>query len=118
MTNITKDSERRQAQINDWYYNYRLDTLFVLQLLFLGTSVILLFTVLSKYRVLSPLFVIYSAVLILIMVLIVWYFKYSYTKSTRDLYNWDKRKFSGDGQTSAISAEVRVAMNNILSTCK
>ena len=117
MSDITKDSERRQAQINDWYYRYRLDTLFVLQLLFLGLSVILLFTVLSKYGILSPMFVIYGAAVILIAVFIVWYFKYSYNKNTRDLYNWDKRKFPGDGTTSSISMEVRAAMNDILSKC-
>jgi len=118
MSNITKDSENRQTQINNWYYQYRLDTLFVLQFMFLGLSIILLFTVLSKYRIISPYFVIYSAVFILIMVFIVWYFKYTYTKNTRDLYNWDKRKFPGDGTTSSISMEVRAAMNDILSSCK
>jgi uncharacterized membrane protein len=118
MSNITKDSERRQAQINEWYYQYRLDTLFVLQLLFLGLSVILLFTVLSKYRIISPVFVMYGAAVVLIMVFIVWYFKYTYNKNTRDFYAWDKRRFPGDGTTSSISMEVRAAMNDILSKCK
>ena len=117
MSNLTSDSVSRQTTINEWYYNYRLDTLFVLQLVFLGISVILLMTILSKYRIISPVFVIYASVIIVILLFLVWYFKYSFNKNTRDFYQWDKRKFSGDGHfKSVVTPEVQAAMNQILAT--
>ena len=115
MSNLTTDSITRQTSINEWYYKYRLDILFVLQLGFLGFSVILLMTILSKYRIVSPLFVIYASVVILILVFLIWLFKYLFNKNTRDFYQWEKRKFSGDGQMkSAITPAVQAAMTQIL----
>ena len=115
MSNLTTDSITRQTSINEWYYKYRLDILFVLQLAFLGFSVILLMTILSKYRVVSPLFVIYASVVILVLIFLIWLFKYLFNKNTRDFYQWEKRKFSGDGQMkSAITPAVQAAMTQIL----
>uniref|UniRef100_A0A6C0K5W8 Uncharacterized protein n=1 Tax=viral metagenome TaxID=1070528 RepID=A0A6C0K5W8_9ZZZZ len=116
-TNITTDSKRRQTEINNWYYNYRLDTLFILQLTLLAFSIILLFSIFSKYRLISPIFIVYITVFFLLFIFIVWYFKYSYSKNTRDFYHWNKRRFTGDGETTAIPMEVRSAMNDILSRC-
>ena len=119
MSSISPDSLNRQSEINDWYYKYRRDTLFILQLVFIGVSVILFMTILTKYRILSPLFVMYSAVFIAIMLFVVWYFKYKFTNETRDLYHWDKRKFPGDGKLeSAITPAVQQAMSDILASCK
>jgi hypothetical protein len=117
MSNLTAESLSRQSNINEWYYNYRLDTLFVLQLVFLGISLILLMTILSKYKIVSPLFVMYAAAVIVILLFLVWYFKYTFNKNTRDFYHWDKRNFSGDGKLdSAITPEVQAAMTQILAT--
>ena len=119
MSSISPDSLNRQSEINDWYYKYRRDTLFILQLVFIGVSVILFMTILTKYRILSPVFVMYSAVLIGIMLFIIWYFKYKFTNETRDLYHWDKRKFPGDGKLeSSITPAVQQAMSDILASCK
>jgi len=117
MSNLTNDSKMRQAAINEWYYNYRLDTLFVLQLVFLGFSLILLMTILSKYKIVSPFFVIYTSVVIIVLLVFVWYFKYIFTKNTRDSYHWDKRNFNGDGKLkSGLTPEVQAAMQQILTT--
>jgi len=115
MNNLTNDSIARQTTINDWYYNYRLDTLFVLQLVFLGFSMILLMTILSKYKIISPLFVVYVSVIILILLFLVWFFKMSFNKDSRDLYEWNKRKFPGDGRmNSTITPEIQAAMEQIV----
>lgn len=118
MDNLTGDSLKRQTEINSWYYNYRLDTLFVLQLLFLGLSVIVLMSILSRYRIIPTIFVIYFAVFIILSVFFVWYYKYTYNKNTRDFYHWDKRRFAKDGaEVPALTPEVRAAMAQIMPTC-
>ena len=120
MSKLTSDSLKRQTDINEWYYNYRLDTLFVLQLLFLGLSLLVLLTVLSTYRIVPPIFVGYYAGMMFLTVFLVWYFKYSYNSTTRDFYNWDKRKFSSDGNVKPfVTADVRQAMSQIMeSNCQ
>ena len=111
MTELTGNSLRRQTDINEWYYKYRLDTLFVLQMLFLGLSLLVLLSVLATYRIISPLFVGYYTVLMLIGVFVVWLFKYKYNNDSRDFAHWDKRRFASDGKMSSnVSAEVRQAL--------
>ncbi len=76
-------------------------------------------TILSKYKIVSPLFVVYFAVLIAILLLIVWVFKYKYNTDTRDFYHWDKRRFAGDGKLeSAVTPAVQQAMSDILASCR
>jgi hypothetical protein len=119
MSNITPDSLNRQAEINDWYYKYRLDTLFILQLLFLGLSFIIFMSILAKYKLVSPVFVVYSAIIIAVLLFVVWYLKYKFNNETRDLYHWDKRKFSGDGKTSSsITPGVQQVITGILENCR
>lgn len=119
MSSISPDSLNRQSEINEWYYKYRRDTLFILQLVFIGVSVVLLMTILSKYKIVSPIFVVYIAVFIAILLLIVWIFKYKYNTDTRDFYHWDKRRFPGDGKLdSEITPAVQQAMSDILASCK
>ena len=114
MTTLTGDSIKRQTDINEWYYNYRLDTLFVLQLLFLGLSFLVLLSILASYRIVSPLFVGYYTVLMFIGILMVWYFKYRYNSEYRDFAHWDKRRFASDGKMSSnVSAEVRQALTQV-----
>jgi len=117
MATLTNDSLKRQTDINEWYYKYRLDTLFVLQILFLGLSVLVLLSVMSSYRLISPMFVAYVAVFVFLTVFLVWYFKYAFNKSTRDFYHWDKRRFASDGNVAPyVTAEVRQAMTQIMET--
>jgi hypothetical protein len=111
MSNLSADSLKRQTGINEWYFNYRLDTLFVLQLLFLGLSLLILLTILSKYGIVSSVFVGYYTILMLVGVFIVWYFKYIYNANNRDFYHWDKRRFASDGKVNpSISMETKIAL--------
>jgi hypothetical protein len=119
MSNISPDSLNRQAEINDWYYKYRLDILFILQLVFIGISFTVFMSVLSKYRILSPVFVVYFTIFVGLLLILIWYFKYSFNNNIRDLYHWDKRKFPNDGKLeSSVSPAVQQAMNDILQNCK
>lgn len=120
ISNISGDSLKRQTSINEWYYKYRLDMLFVFQVLFLGLSIIILMTIFSKYHIISPVFVVFTSGLIFLFVFLVWYFRYAYNKNTRDFNQWDKRRFPSDGQvTSPITADVKLAMSQILANgCK
>ena len=111
MSKLSADSLKRQTGINDWYYNYRLDVLFILQLLFLGMSILVILSIMTRYHIISPVFVSYYAILMLFGVAAVWYFKTNYTNTSRDFYHWDKLRFPSDGNMSSnMSIELKNAL--------
>ena len=111
MSTPTGDSIKRQTEINDWYYHSRLETLFILQLLFLGLSFMIFLSILASYQIISPYFVGYYAVCVFIVLAAVWYFKNSYNKNNRDPNEWGKRRFPNDGAVSSnVSMETRQAL--------
>jgi hypothetical protein len=111
MSTPTGDSIKRQTEINDWYYHSRLETLFILQLLFLGLSFMIFLSILASYQIISSYFVGYYAVCVFIVLAAVWYFKNSYNKNNRDPNEWGKRRFPNDGAVSSnVSMETRQAL--------
>jgi hypothetical protein len=111
MSTPTGDSMKRQTEINDWYYNSRLETLFILQMLFLGLSFMIFLSILASYQIISPYFVGYYAICVFIVLAMVWYFKNKYNKNNRDQNEWGKRRFPNDGvMSSNVSMETRQAL--------
>jgi len=105
------DSIKRQTGINEWYYHYRLETLFIMQLLFIGFSSIVLLSVLASYLIVPKMFVIYYSVLVIGIIAAIWYFKWTYTSNTRDYYHWDKKRFPQDTSTySAYNSAMKAAI--------
>jgi hypothetical protein len=111
MSTPTGDSIKRQTEINEWSYHSRLETLFILQLLFLGMSSLIFLSILASYEIISPYFVGYYTVCVLIVLATVWYFKRAYNNGTRDPNEWGKRRFPNDGALSSnLSMETRQAL--------
>ena len=105
------DSIKRQTGINDWYYKYRLETLFIMQLLFIGVSSIILLSILASYSLIPRIFVIYYSVLVIGVICMIWYFKWNYTATQRDYYHWDKKRFPEDTTTySAYNSATKAAI--------
>jgi len=98
---MDSDSMKRQTGINNWYYNFRLETLFIMQLLFIGMAGLVLLSILSSYYIVSQTFVMYYGVLMITMICVITYFKYMYNLTSRDYFHWDKRRFSADSTTES-----------------
>lgn len=111
MDQSKSDSMKRQTDINVWYYKYRMETLFVIQLLFIGLSGLILLTILSSYGIVPRIFTIYYGVIVIFMIGVIWYYKYNYTSTKRDPYHWDKIRFAADSTThSPFSSNMKAAI--------
>jgi len=92
----TSDSKRRQIEINEWNYHEKMETLFILQLLFIGFSITIILLTLSKYGFFSRLFAIYTGIVIVGIIILFGIFRRMYTKNVRDKTHWNERSFDGD----------------------
>jgi NhaP-type Na+/H+ or K+/H+ antiporter len=111
MDQSKSDSIKRQTDINVWYYKYRMETLFVVQLLFIGLSGLILLTILSTYGIVPRIFTIYYGVIVIFMIGVIWYYKSSYTSTKRDPYHWDKIRFAADSTThSPFNSSMKAAI--------
>jgi len=106
-----RDSMKRQTDINQWYYKYRLETLFIMQLLFIGLAGLILLSILSSYGIVPGMFVIYYGAIMIFVICAIWYFKASYTAANRDFYHWDKKHFAADSTThSPFTSNMKAAI--------
>lgn len=86
----------RQAEINEWQYNSKLEMLFISQIAFMGLSFIIIMYSLSYLGLFSLGIVHYSAIIIVVVLFSVTLTRYLYNRSTRDKRYWNRKVFSGD----------------------
>jgi len=96
---MDSDLMKRQTDINEWYFKYRLETLFIMQLLFIGMAGLVLLSILSSYSIVSKIFVMYYGFFMVLAICGITYYKYIYNLKNRDYYHWDKRRFEADSTT-------------------
>jgi amino acid permease len=95
------DLTKRQAQINEWAYNNKMDTLFVFQLIFISLLFVGVLMSLKQTGVVGAGFVWYSMAILLIIVVIVIVNRSMYTNTKRDSKFWNRRHFNGDNNMSS-----------------
>lgn len=111
-------SIERQTEINEWSYNSKRETLFFSQLVFIGLSIIIIMYALSAAGFLGDTFVLYVMIIIFVLLGLIWYTRYTYTRKSRDSNNWNKIVFSEDGKkpstlpSSVISSVATASTNN------
>jgi hypothetical protein len=88
-----KDLSRRQAEINDWYYQDKLETLFFLQMFFMTLLSMTIVYWLNKSGFVSSVFTGIVTCVLLIIVGIAGLYRYIYTNKFRDSRWWYKRRF-------------------------
>jgi hypothetical protein len=86
------DLATRQKEINDYAYQNKLDTLFFLQLLFVSILIVAIFAYLASIEVISYLLVAYIALIILIIDILLFLSRYSFTTKIRDQNRWNEVK--------------------------
>jgi hypothetical protein len=99
-----KQNSKRQFEINEWYNNNKLETLFFLQLFFVASLIMIILVSLHKRGMIpGPIAATVSAIIAVIVGLIgLW--RYMYTEQARDPRLWNRRKFGAVGPPPAKKA--------------
>jgi hypothetical protein len=97
---LNKDVSRRQIEINEWYYENKRETLFVLQLVLIVMLMMVIIMGFHTYGFLNQ----QSSNLLLSFTLLVgagvWVYRWYYTSYVRDARYWSQRTFPEDGDAS------------------
>lgn len=88
-----KDLTRRQAEINDWYYQDKLETLFFLQMFFMTMLSMCIVMYFQKSGLISGSFASFLTFVLLTVIMIIGLYRYKYTETFRDPRWWYKRRF-------------------------
>jgi len=89
-----RDLSRRQVEINDWYYQDKLETLFFLQLFFMTMLSMTIIFYFQKTSFISSAFAGFLTVVLLIFVGGIGLYRWWYTGIARDPRWWYKRRFN------------------------
>lgn len=88
-----KDLTRRQAEINEWYFNDKLETLFFLQMFFIVLLSMSIIMYLQKNAFMTTQFAAYLTIILLCGVVGTGVYRSRFTKEFRDNRFWNKRNF-------------------------
>ena len=94
----TKDMTRRQVEINNWYYENKRETLFILQLILLVVLTLVVVLGLTSYGYIAKDAGDYLMAFVIIIGLGTWMYRWYYTTRIRDPRYWSQRSFQQDGK--------------------
>jgi hypothetical protein len=97
MSQPSTDSINRQIQINEWQYNSKMDTVFTMQLLFIGISVAAVVFYFKKVGVVGAAFTYYVTGLTILLILSIIVNRVFFTSARRDPRYWHRFRFNEDG---------------------
>jgi hypothetical protein len=107
---INLDTTRRQVEINDWYYEDKRETLFVLQFILLVVLLITIILYLQYTGWISKDGAEYLMAFILVVGVGTLIYRWYYTKNIRDPRFWNRRKFVGDGNQAPATGEICIGL--------
>lgn len=109
-------TSKRQFEINEWTANNKLDTLFVLQLIFIGLTILAPLLYLTRIGFMPYTAYYGVSVLVLIAIILTFVVRYQYTNNTRDLRYWNRRRFARQGgpPTPPTCEQVAAASQDLL----
>ena len=88
------DNTKRQFLVNEWYAQNKLESLFFLQVAFLAMVSAMIVIMLGKMNAFPWIFGKYIVFIIASAAAILAVYRFNYTRYTRDVRYWNKRKFS------------------------
>jgi len=95
--NQDKQNSKRQFEINEWYNNDKLETLFFLQLFFVASLVMIIIVSVQKRGFIAGPMAAALSGLIAVGVAGVGIYRYMYTEQARDPRLWNRRRFGAMG---------------------
>ena len=105
-----KDLTRRQVEINNWYYENKRETLFVLQLILLVVLTLVVVLGFTSYGWISQMAADYLMGFVLIVGAGTWMYRWYYTANVRDPRYWNQRRFTQDGKVEP-SGQICIGTN-------
>jgi hypothetical protein len=90
-------TSKRQFEINEWTASNKLDTLFVLQLLFIGLMLLVPLLYLNRIGILPSSAYYGVSLIVLVAIILTFVVRLQYTSQTRDLRFWNRRRFAKQG---------------------
>ena len=103
------DNTRRQFLVNDYYAQNKLESLFFLQIAFLAMITSLIVITLGKMGIVPFIFGKYIIFIIASAAAILAMYRFNYTRYTRDVRYWNKRKFDANPGTLKAAELCKVA---------
>lgn len=100
-----KDLTRRQVEINNWYYENKRETLFLLQFVLLVVLSVVIVLYLAHVGWLTQQAADYVMGFIIVVGAGLWIYRWYYTNYIRDARYWNSRKFPQDGKF-ALSGQI------------
>jgi len=104
------DMTRRQVEINNWYYENKRETLFVLQLLLLVVLTLVVVLGCTSYGWITQEAADYLMGFVIIVGAGTWMYRWYYTTAIRDPRYWSQRRFPQDGKYE-ISGQICIGKN-------
>jgi hypothetical protein len=111
-------TSKRQFEINEWTANNKMDTLFVLQLVFIGLTILVPLLYLNRVG-LVPYSAFYGiSFIVLAAIILTLIVRLTYTWKTRDLRYWNRRRFAKQGgpPVPPTCADVQASLTGALNT--
>ena len=105
------DLTRRQVEINNWYYENKRETLFVLQLLLIVMLTLVVLLGCTSYGWISQLAADYLMGFVIIVGAGTWLYRWYYTANIRDPRYWNQRRFPEDGNVEPPSGQICIGEN-------
>lgn len=94
--NSNRDLTRRQVEINNWYYENKRETLFVLQLLLLVMLAAVIVLALQTYGWVNESAASWTLMVLFLVGAGTWIYRWYYTTYVRDPRYWSRRSFGAD----------------------
>jgi len=107
VTNMT----RRQVEINNWYYENKRETLFVLQLILLVVLTLVVVLGVTSYGWLTEEASNYLMGFVIMIGAGTWMYRWYYTTTIRDPKYWNQRRFAQDGKIPPSSGQICIGSN-------
>lgn len=117
MPQPSDDSMNRQLQINEWYYQNKMDTVFALQVTFISICIVSIVFYFKSIGSVGPAFAYYVAVIVIILISILILNRVFFTSARRDPVYWHKLRFNEDN-TKVPSTINNVSMQGLLDSLK
>jgi len=100
------DNTRRQVEINNWYYENKRETLFVLQLILLVMLTVTVILTVAHMGFIPQAGADYLMLFVIMAGAGTWLYRWYYTTYIRDRRFWSRRMFSEDGKVEAPSGQI------------
>ena len=100
------DMTRRQVEVNNWYYENKRETLFVLQLVLLVMLTVVIILAVVSYGWITQDGADYLMAFVIVVGAGTWLYRWYYTTNIRDPRYWNQRRFEQDGKFAPASGEI------------